>query len=161
MTSPDWEELSVKYSFPYIERNTKDYSVYFKAGEQELHNQMFNMQLEYFRKRGYHDKDKHRTPKKDIHALGIVKHSDKMLPFIQARLMKEGKVIKYQRQGKEVVRNNVKWSDTEISQIRNLVKSKADIRNVAGMLGRSRTSVYNKWRADEIKRGIWVFRKKE
>ena len=144
MVSPDWEELAERYALPYIEGRTKDYSLFFKEGigKNLIHNEMFNMLMDYYAKRGYHDK--RNRAKRDIHKLGMVKHADKMLPFVQTRLLREGKVIEYTRMGKKTVRNNVKWSNEEVEQLKNLLAEGRKPKQIAGILGRSRASIYTK-----------------
>ena len=141
MTSPDWEILSAKYLLPYIESNTKDYQSLFKKGASNIvHNQAFNMENEYFARKGY----KSKKAKKDIHKQSIVINSDKMLPFIQRKLIEERKVIKYQRNGKEIIRNNVKWTKAEAEQASNLKAQGLSINQISKRLGRSYISVYKK-----------------
>ena len=144
MTSPDWGIIAEKYVYPYLISDTKDYAELLKdgTGRNILHNEVFNMENGYFAKRGY--KSKH--PQKDIHKQGIVINSDKMLPYIQARLIQEGKVIKYSRQGKGVVRNNVKWTDEEVTEAKNLKAHGINIKSIAKRLGRSYVSTYQKLR---------------
>ena len=142
--SPDWGIIAEKYIYPYLISDTKDYAEVLKegTGRNILHNEVFNMENEYFAKRGY----KSQHSQKDIHKQGIVLNSDKMLPYIQARLIQEGKVIKYSRQGKEVVRNNVKWNEEEITEAKNFKAQGFSIKTIAKRLGRSYTSTYQKMR---------------
>lgn len=141
MASPDWGILSEKYLLPYIESNTKDYQSLFKKGASNIvHNQAFNMENEYFARKGY----KSKKAKKDIHKQSIVINSDKMLPFIQRKLIEERKVIKYQRNGKEIIRNNVKWTKAEAEQASNLKAQGLSINQISKRLGRSYISVYKK-----------------
>lgn len=141
MVSPDWSVLSEKYLLPYIESNTKDYQSLFKKGASNIvHNQAFNMENEYFARKGY----KSKKAKKDIHKQSIVINSDKMLPFIQSKLIEERKVIKYQRNGKEIIRNNVKWTKAEAEQASNLKAQGLSINQISKRLGRSYISVYKK-----------------
>ena len=141
MASPDWSVLSEKYLLPYIESNTKDYQSLFKKGASNIvHNQAFNMENEYFARKGY----KSKKAKKDIHKQSIVINSDKMLPFIQRKLIEERKVIKYQRNGKEIIRNNVKWTKAEAEQASNLKAQGLSINQISKRLGRSYISVYKK-----------------
>ena len=92
---------------------------------------------------------------KDFRKFGIVVHSDKMLEHIQAVLLKQGNVIQYQRKGKTITRNNTKWTDTEITQLKNLHSNKISIKTIARRLGRSKNSTYQKLRNTEIKEGTW------
>ena len=141
MASPDWSVLSEKYLLPYIESNTKDYQSLFKKGASNIvHNQAFNMENEYFARKGY----KSKKAKKDIHKQSIVINSDKMLPFIQSKLIEERKVIKYQRNGKEIIRNNVKWTKAEAEQASSLKAQGLSINQISKRLGRSYISVYKK-----------------
>ena len=141
MASPDWSVLSEKYLLPYIESNTKDYQSLFKKGASNIvHNQAFNMENEYFARKGY----KSKKAKKDIHKQSIVINSDKMLPFIQRKLIEERKVIKYQRNGKEIIRNNVKWTKAEAEQASSLKAQGLSINQISKRLGRSYISVYKK-----------------
>lgn len=162
MASPDWEFLSEKYLLPYIESKTKDYPSLFKKGASNIvHNQSFNMLNEYFARKGY----KTKNPKKDIHKQSMVLNSDKMLPYIQSKLIKEKKVIKYQLNGKEIIRNNVKWSNQENEILRSAIENNKNqsISEVSATmskrLGRSKASIYQKLRNLEISNGKWIFRK--
>jgi hypothetical protein len=67
-----------------------------------------------------------------------------MLPFIQRKLIEERKVIKYQRNGKEIIRNNVKWTKAEAEQASNLKAQGLSINQISKRLGRSYISVYKK-----------------
>ena len=142
MTSPDWSELAQKFVLPEVERSTKDYQQYFKKGEGEnkLHNLVFNMQNDYRKRKGY----KTKNPQKDIHKLGIVKNASKMLPYIQTKLLQEGKVVEFQRDGKNVVRNNVKWSAEEIEIAQHSKNQGLNTKQIAKRLGRSYASTYQK-----------------
>ena len=141
MASPDWSVLSEKYLLSYIESNTKDYQSLFKKGASNIvHNQAFNMENEYFARKGY----KSKKAKKDIHKQSIVINSDKMLPFIQSKLIEEKKVIKYQRNEKEIIRNNVKWTKAEAEQASSLKAQGLSINQISKRLGRSYISVYKK-----------------
>ena len=141
MASPDWSVLSEKDLLPYIESNTKDYQSLFKKGASNIvHNQAFNTENEYFARKGY----KSKKAKKDIHKQSIVINSDKMLPFIQRKLIEERKVIKYQRNGKEIIRNNVKWTKAEAEQASSLKAQGLSINQISKRLGRSYISVYKK-----------------
>lgn len=142
MASPDWSELAQKFVLPEVERSTKDYQQYFKKGisENQLHNLVFNMQNDYRKRKGY----KTKRPQKDIHKLGIVKNASKMLPYIQSKLLQEGKVIEFQREGKNIVRNNVKWTAEEIEIARNSENQGLSIKQIAKRLGRSYASTYQK-----------------
>ena len=64
LTSPDWSVLSEKYLYPYVVSNTKNYPSLFKDGVASniLHNQTFNMENEYFARKGY----KTQKAKKDL-----------------------------------------------------------------------------------------------
>jgi hypothetical protein len=147
MTSPDWEILSEKYLLPYIESNTKDYSSLFKKGASNIvHNQAFNMENEYFARRGY----KTDKAKKDIHKQSIVLNSEKMLPYIQTKLIKDKKVIKYVRQEKEVFRNNIKWTEEEAEQASSLKAQGLNINQISKRLGRSYISVYKKLKTKKV-----------
>lgn len=147
MTSPDWNEIAEKYTVKDLEAATSDYSKYFgKDAKNNLHNDVFNS-LQRKGKKG------------DLHRYALVKHYADLLPGIQKKLLEEGKVIKYSYNGKEIYRSNSpKWKDTEIEQLRQIT-SRKDVPQVAKALGRSQRSVYDKWREDEIKRGVWKFRK--
>ena len=141
MASPDWSLLAGKYLYPYIVSNNKEYSSLFKSGTAEniIHNQAFNMENEYFAKLQH-------VSKKDIHKQGIVVNSAKMLPYIQTKLMQEGRIVKYSRNGKEIIRNNVEWSEGEISEAENLKAQGVSIKSIAKRLGRSYASTYQKLR---------------
>ncbi len=142
MGSPDWEDLYEKFIEPEVERSTKDYQIYFKkgVGENQLHNLVFNMQNDYRKRKGY----KTKRPQKDIHKLGIVKNSNKMLPYVQAKLIQDKKVIKYQYKKKEIIRNNVKWTNEEIKTAFTLKEQGMPIKSIAKRLGRSYASIINK-----------------
>lgn len=153
-------DLAEKYLFPYIESNTKDYSSLFKKGASNIvHNQAFNMENEYFARKGY----KTKKAQKDIHKQSIVINSDKMLPYIQSKLIKERKVVKYQKNGKEVIRNNVRWSKEESEMLNKAIENNGNISEISismsKRLGRSKSSTYQKLRKIEISNGTWIFRK--
>ena len=128
--------------------NTKDYPSLFKEGiaRNILHNQTFNMENEYFARKGY----KTQKAKKDIHRQSIVINSDKMLPYIQSKLITDRKVIKYQRSGKEIVRNNVKWEKEESEQASRLKLQGFSIKSISKRLGRSYISVYIKLKTKKV-----------
>ena len=140
MASPDWDYLAEKYVYQYI-HDKKDYSDLFNINSKnQAHNIAFNMTKEYYDKHGY----KTKGAKKDLRQQGIVKHADKMIPALQKKLLEEGKVIKFQRKGKEVVRNNVKWTEIEKAEAIKLKGQGMSISAIAKALGRSYSSVYIK-----------------
>ena len=140
MTSPDWEYLAEKYVYPYIQDN-KSYSDLFSSNSKnQAHNIAFNMTKEYYDKHGY----KTKSAKKDLRQQGIVKHADKMLLALQRKLLEERKVIKFQRNGKEIIRNNIKWTEAEIVKATELKNQGLSISAIAKALGRSYSAVYVK-----------------
>lgn len=146
--SPDWEAIGRDYSSLDLETETKDYSRYFgKDAKNNLHNDLFNS-LQRKGKKG------------DLHKYSIIKHYDDVLPGIQKKLIEEGKVVPYTRNGVQSFRSNNKWSLMEAEFLDSNVTKREDIPEVAKRLGRSEKSVYNKWREEEIKKGVWTFRKK-
>ena len=153
MTTPtpeEWNGLADRYLIPYINKVDKNQARLFTDSNNEVHNLAFNMlmaNVPYLKKDG--------KTHKDFRRFGIVVHADKMLEHIQATLLKQGTVIQYQRNGKQITRNNLKWTDTEITQLRNLHNNKVSIRGIARRLGRSKNSAYQKLRNIGIKEGTW------
>lgn len=137
MSSPDWEVLADKYLYPYITDNYKDYTDLFGRQDKNIiHNDAFNMLIDNY-------KEKQRKSKKpiDYRRYGIVKHSQEMLPYIQEKLIDEGKVIKYYIGGKEIVRNNNKWTKEEKIQFKNLRDEGRSAKSISKVMGRSRGSI--------------------
>jgi DNA-binding NarL/FixJ family response regulator len=58
--------------------------------------------------------------------------------------LQEGKVIEFQREGKNIIRNNVKWTTEEIEIARNSENQGLSIKQIAKRLGRSYASTYQK-----------------
>ncbi len=136
MASPDWKELSEKYLLDYIDNNVRNYNEYFgKDAKTNIHNAAFNMlnQNNYIKKRHT-----------NVRRQGMVKHADKMLPYLQKKLIDEHKIIKYQVNGKEVIRSNVEWTPNEVKDLTDLRKQGFSYRNIARRLKRSRLSVIDK-----------------
>lgn len=94
---------------------------------------------------------------KDFRKYGMVVHSSKMLGNIQASLLKQGTVIQFQRGEKTIIRNNIKWTDAEIMQLKQMHSNNISIKKIAKALGRSKESAYQKLRNTEIKEGVWVW----
>ena len=141
MASPDWSELANKYVYPFIQNN-KDFSDLFNDNSKNaVHNIAFNMTKEYYDIHGY----KTKWAKKDLRQQGIVKNASKMIPALQMKLLQDRKVIKFQKKnGKEVIRSNVKWTEAEIVQAKELKNQGTSISAIAKILGRGYSSVYIK-----------------
>ncbi|MHB1764740.1 MAG: hypothetical protein ACYCS1_04275 [Gammaproteobacteria bacterium] len=137
MTSPEWSILSEKYLMPYIDGYTKDYNEYFGIdAKKNIHNTAFNM----LQNNAYIQKRK----KINLRRQGMVIHSDKMLPFIQKKLLEQHKVVKYTIDGKEVYRNNVPWTADEEATLKTLRGKGESYKVIARTLRRSRRSVADK-----------------
>jgi hypothetical protein len=140
LASPDWSKLAHTYLYPYIQNSKNFLDLFNNNSKNQAHNMAFNMMKEYYDKHGY----KTENAKKDLRQQGIVKNSDKMIPALQMKLLREGKVIRFQRNGKEIVRNNIKWTKEEIAQAKDLKGQGLRISAIAKRLGRSYSSVYIK-----------------